>query len=147
MSELDRARDVLAMADKDLAALGGMLDAQVFATEVFGFHAQQAIEKALKTWVLILGSDYRLTHNIITLLDQIADSEGDADRFWGLAKYNAFAVQFRYEEFGESGDGLDRATVVSEVSELVEHVRSLLADSEEADRSDSSGGTKNEREV
>ena len=147
MSELDRARDMLAMADKDLNALKGMLDPKVFATEVFGFHAQQAIEKALKAWVVLLGSDYRLTHNIITLLDQVADSGGDADSFWGLAKYNAFAVQFRYEEFGQSTEEFDRPTVVCEASRLVEHVRSLLAESEAVRGGDSSGGTDNENEV
>ncbi|MCZ6632032.1 MAG: hypothetical protein O7G87_01390, partial [bacterium] len=48
MSDLDHAHSLLAMAQKDLTALEGMQDAQTFASEIFGFHAQQAVEKALK---------------------------------------------------------------------------------------------------
>ena len=40
MSVLDHARQMLAIARRDLKALGGMLDSEVFAYEIFGFHAQ-----------------------------------------------------------------------------------------------------------
>jgi hypothetical protein len=43
---VDNARQMLSIARRDLKALGGMLDADVFAYEIFGFHAQQAAEKA-----------------------------------------------------------------------------------------------------
>jgi hypothetical protein len=36
------------MAGKALQALQGMIDVHTFANEIFGFHAQQAVEKALK---------------------------------------------------------------------------------------------------
>ncbi len=49
MSDLEQARVMLLMAQKDLKALKGMLDVETFAEEVFGFHAQQASEKALST--------------------------------------------------------------------------------------------------
>ena len=48
MSDLDHARLMLNMAGKDLKALQGMMDVNTFASEIFGFHAQQAVEKALK---------------------------------------------------------------------------------------------------
>jgi len=44
MSDLDHAQQMLAIARRDLKALGGMLDADVFAYEIFGFHAQQTAE-------------------------------------------------------------------------------------------------------
>jgi hypothetical protein len=40
-------RAMLRMAYKDLNALTGMLDKSLFAYEIFGFHVQQAVEKAL----------------------------------------------------------------------------------------------------
>ena len=55
MSEPEHAV-LLAMARKDLVALAGMGDLKVFADEIFGFHAQQATEKALKSWLATLGS-------------------------------------------------------------------------------------------
>ena len=42
MNELDHARAMLLLAQKDQRALRGMLDEEVFAEEIFGFHAQQA---------------------------------------------------------------------------------------------------------
>ena len=44
MSDLDHARQMLAIARRDLKALGGMLDPDIFAYEIFGFHAQQTAE-------------------------------------------------------------------------------------------------------
>ena len=58
MNERENAAALLAMAEKDLRALSGMKDPEVFAEEVFGFHAQQAAEKALKAWIAALGQEY-----------------------------------------------------------------------------------------
>jgi len=48
MSALEHARGLLVMARKDFDALRGMVDNPLFAEEIFGFHAQQAIEKSLR---------------------------------------------------------------------------------------------------
>ena len=48
MADFEHARALLRMAHKDFNALTGMLDNAVFADEIFGFHVQQAVEKALK---------------------------------------------------------------------------------------------------
>jgi len=58
MPDLDHARQVLAIARRDLKALGGMFDADIFAYEIFGFHAQQTAEKALKAWIAARGGNY-----------------------------------------------------------------------------------------
>jgi HEPN domain-containing protein len=62
MAERDEAQRLLAAAQKDLRALRGMTDADTFADEIFGFHAQQAVEKALKAWLALLGEEYPRTH-------------------------------------------------------------------------------------
>ena len=48
MADLERARVMLRMAHRDFNALVGMLENPLFADEIFGFHVQQAVEKALK---------------------------------------------------------------------------------------------------
>jgi HEPN domain-containing protein len=68
MAPLDEARQLLAAADKDWRALHGMDDADVFADEIFGFHAQQAAEKAFKAWLALLGVEYPKTHDLSLLL-------------------------------------------------------------------------------
>ncbi len=45
MLDLDDARELLAAADRDLSALRGMEDTTVFADEIAGFHAQQAVQR------------------------------------------------------------------------------------------------------
>jgi HEPN domain-containing protein len=54
MPDIKQAAAMLRIAQRDLAALQGMADAAVFADEIFGFHAQQAIEKCLKAWMCAL---------------------------------------------------------------------------------------------
>jgi hypothetical protein len=47
-SDRDHALLLLELAGKDHKALANMRDEDVFEEEIFGFHAQQAIEKTLK---------------------------------------------------------------------------------------------------
>jgi HEPN domain-containing protein len=77
MSDLDHARQMLGIAKRDLKALGGMLDSDVFAYEIFGFHAQQTAEKALKAWISALGDDCgfpereEVLDKVASLLEQV----------------------------------------------------------------------------
>ena len=41
-----------------------MTDTEAFPDEIFGFHAQQAVEKALKSWLASLGVLFPKTHGI-----------------------------------------------------------------------------------
>lgn len=68
MKDLEHARALLRMAQKDLAALRAMGDREAFADEVFGFHAEQAAEKALKAWAAGLGCRYPFRHDLGELL-------------------------------------------------------------------------------
>jgi hypothetical protein len=68
MSDREQAHHLLAMPQKDYMALCGMKDDEIFATEIFGFHVQQAVEKALKAWLCLLGLAFPRTHD----LDQLA---------------------------------------------------------------------------
>jgi hypothetical protein len=45
MIDLEGARRMVSMAQKDLTALRGMMNRETFADEIFGFHAQQGVEK------------------------------------------------------------------------------------------------------
>ncbi len=45
MSDLKQAQTMIRMAHKDLKALKGMMNTEIFEEEIFGFHAQQAIDK------------------------------------------------------------------------------------------------------
>ncbi len=61
MTDRDDARRMLAAAAADLKALGNMLDEERFEDSIFGFHAQQTAEKALKAWLSLRGRAYPKT--------------------------------------------------------------------------------------
>ena len=117
---------MLAIANKDLKALKGLPDAEAFDDEIFGFHAQQAIEKSLKAWAAVLGREYPLTHDISALLDLLESSGEDVKRYWDLIEYNVFAVRFRYESLEVPDEPLDRAASVRAIEDLTGHVDRLL---------------------
>jgi HEPN domain-containing protein len=128
MSELKHARALLDLAEKDLKALQGMGDANTFADEVFGFHAQQAVEKALKAWLAVIGQEYPLTHNLARLLALLEEQGGEVDEFWDLTEYTAYAVEYRYGVLDLSEAPLDRPAVIRQVQELMHRVQGILAD-------------------
>jgi len=81
MSDIKQAHAMLAMAHRDLKALGGMHDSEVFADEIFGFHVQQAVEKSLKAWMCAIGIAYPFSHQINRLLVLLRDSGVDVEAY------------------------------------------------------------------
>ena len=75
MSDLAHARMMLSMARKDLTALQNMVNMNAFANEIFGFHAQQAVEKALKAWLSLVDVDYPRIHDLEELLALLERSD------------------------------------------------------------------------
>lgn len=134
MNDLEHARLLLAMARKELKALEGMQDREVFADEIFGFHIQQAAEKALKSWLSALGRTYPKTHNLRLLLNLLVEGGADAEPFWSLIEYNAFAVQIRYEGLDLSEEPLDRELALQRAREVIGRVEKLLTENKEGEK-------------
>jgi HEPN domain-containing protein len=81
MNDVDQARVLLKAALRNLRALEGMRDAEVFADEIFGFHVQQATEKCLKAWISSSGEIYPFTHNLGVLLRSLEERGYNMDSF------------------------------------------------------------------
>jgi HEPN domain-containing protein len=127
MNAPPEARRIFAMACKDFLALQAMEDATAFADEIVGFHAQQAIEKALKTWISAPGGEYPRTHDLGRLMQALESLDAGIEPFRDLAAYSSFSVQFRYEAFGDlNEEPLDRARVVNDVFALFQRVEAVL---------------------
>ena len=117
------------MARKDLRALGAMLDRDAFAEEIFGFHAQQAVEKSIKAWLSLIGREYPSTHDLGALLELLdAPPEIVPDAAWDLVALTDFAVQMRYESFEFDDEALDRPVVLRHVETLVERVEERIGE-------------------
>ena len=126
MSDLDYALQMLGIAHRDLKALGGMLDSDVFAYEIFGFHAQQTAEKALKSWIAVLGGSYGFTHDLGLLLDSLKILGADCSNFSDLPDLTIFAVHFRYDDAVDDCGFPERDDVLEKVAGLVAHVEQVF---------------------
>ena len=131
MPDLKSAAMMLRVARKDLAALGGMLSEETFAEEVFGFHGQQAVEKALKCWLCVLTNEAPRTHDLEQLFGLLKEAGADVPtEFPELMDLTDFAVIFRYGEI-ELDAGIDRPAVLRQVVRLVEHIEGVFHEAEQ----------------
>lgn len=127
MADLDRARAMLRMAHKDFNALIGMQDNPLFADEIFGFHIQQAVEKALKAWLCTHGDTYPMTHELARLLALLELRGIEVNAYWPLVQYTIFAVQARYEEgITELDEPIDRKMEILNVHALLTQVEHAI---------------------
>jgi HEPN domain-containing protein len=125
MKEIELAHSLLASAQKDLKAIRNMTDPDLFEDDVFGFHAQQAVEKSLKAWIALLGGQYPFVHDLDVLLNTLQKLGANVDGLRSLVELNAFAVQFRYEAFESPDEPLARRSVTGEAARLFQKVSAL----------------------
>lgn len=126
MSDPKCARVLLDAAARDILTIESMTDAA--PDESYGFHVQQAAEKAFKAWLALLGQVYPLRHDLDLLLD-LLDAQGASTGFFrGLTDFTPYAVQFRYEGLGHDHDPIDRGPTLALVRALVRHVGDLLGE-------------------
>jgi HEPN domain-containing protein len=71
----DLARELIGRARDDRAAAAALLGVGTVSDAVVGFHAQQAVEKALEAVLAAASADFPFTHNI-ALLMQLCDDAG-----------------------------------------------------------------------
>jgi len=90
------------------------------APAILGFHAQQAVEKALNAWLSFLGLPYPRIHHLKNLFDLVEEQDpAGVLPFRALERLTPFAVQFRY-------DDLDPADVADDFREVIDQVANLL---------------------
>lgn len=116
----------MVMAEKDLRALRNMKDPEAFDDEIFGFHAEQAVEKILKAWLAWRGQDYPKKHDLAPLLQMLEDDGAEVVSYWDLVEYNPFAVQLRYDRYDSTDAPLDREKAITQIAGLFRHVETLL---------------------
>jgi HEPN domain-containing protein len=96
-SEPDLPGDLLALAREDLASAEALYRAERVSDSPVGFHAQQAVEKALKAAIASRGQEFPFTHDLGLLMQLCEDAEldlpaalSDADRL------SSYAAAIRY---------------------------------------------------
>jgi HEPN domain-containing protein len=118
MAERTLAETYLLAAKRDQQAFRKLADDPTLHDSLAGFHAQQAVEKALKAVLAHAGVAFRRTHDIAELLDLLDDSglpaPPHADR---LDEFNPYAVEMRYGLIEPSG--LDRSATARWLQDVI----------------------------
>jgi len=92
----DLVRAWLAKADSDGRALEGSLGAGAF--DAACFHAQQAVEKRLKAFLIHAGGEFPFTHNLAKLTEACAGIDADfRDLLPVVEPLTPYAVELRYD--------------------------------------------------
>ena len=127
-------RQRIANAERELRVLNDLVKANS-AQEAIGFHAQQAMENALKGWISALDAEYGNTHDLANLAAIVRRHPGENDTSAGerLGWLTEYAVKYRYQ--GAEAVMEDRSGLLAEVTETVEailvRIRSLPATEED----------------
>jgi HEPN domain-containing protein len=118
---------MMELARRDLRAAHAMAaDTVAFTDEIFGFHAQQAVEKACKAWMCGLGVVYPKTHDLDLLFHLLSESGVRVPmEYEALLDLVDFSVQYRYEAFDELP--IDRCNTLLLATRFIEHVAARLA--------------------
>lgn len=117
MTPLDLARVFLSKARQDLEALEVLSESDV-ADEIVGFHAQQAVEKAIKA--VLTAADVRVgrTHDIRYLLSLLPAGTDAPEWLSDATSLAPYAVLARYAEVAPD-ERLDRSASISLVRRVI----------------------------
>ncbi len=127
MNDRAHAEEILETARRDLRALRAMHDDTAsFPDEIFGFHAQQAVEKALKAWLASLGVTFPKTHDLKRLIDLLGETGIPTEPMQSFVDLNAFAVQYRYETLYSDEEPVQRAELTGRIESLIEQVAAAI---------------------
>ncbi|MEO5351747.1 MAG: HEPN domain-containing protein [Magnetococcus sp. XQGC-1] len=122
MNGLDHAQLLMRLAHADHRAMTGMGDPEVFTDAIFGFHAQQAVEKGVKAWLAALDVLFPLTHDISRLLPLLGNRGVEVGKLWEWVELTPFAVEHRYAWVADAEEPLDRADMIDRVNKLLNHI-------------------------
>lgn len=115
----DLARELVGLAQDDHSAAQALVDVRTVTDAIVVFHAQQAVEKALKAVLASVGVDYPFTHNIAFLLQRCEDAGASAPPSLAQADLlTPYGVAMRYD--ARSPVTLDRRTALGFAHAAVE---------------------------
>jgi HEPN domain-containing protein len=103
-----------------------LADPESVDDEIFGFHAQQAVEKSLKAWIAAIGGTFGRVHDLSQLFAVLADLGCEVGPFEDLDMLNPFAIELRYEAMETEEPRLDRGICIVQVQELHDHVKKVI---------------------
>jgi len=121
--QVEYAEVLLRRAKGDLQACRVLADDTDIDDNIVGFHAQQAVEKALKVALVLADAELPLTHDLRFLVRQVRESGIEPPREFSDAQWlTPWAAELRYDE----PITLDRAAALVAAESAVGWATSLL---------------------
>lgn len=120
---VEYAETLLRLADADLEACRVLAEHDDIADGAVGFHAQQAVEKALKVAIVLAEVELPRSHDLEMLAEQAASRAPLPDELAGVDWLTPWAVALRYDE---PTTALDRAAAVAVAESACRWARALL---------------------
>lgn len=116
--EREQAELLLRKALEDQAVVVALVDDPTIADAAIGFHAQQAVERAVKSVLALGGYDFPWTHDVQLLLRRLEKAGVNVPAVVREGRrLTPWAVEFRYGETID--DPLDREGTVRLVDAVV----------------------------
>ncbi len=101
-------------------------DNAFFSDEIFGFHAQQAVEKSMKARLASLGVQYPKRHDLMVFINLLSDAGENVAGLYELVDLNPFGVQYRYESLPNDEEVIYRMNLLDKVEALFIRIEKLL---------------------
>lgn len=123
--QIEYAEMLHRLATGDLYACRKLADDVDVNDHIIGFHAQQAVEKALKVALVLADSELPRTHDLELLMEQIKATRTTVpDQLSDIEWLTPWAAELRYDE----PIALDRAAALTAAENASGWAASLLAD-------------------
>jgi HEPN domain-containing protein len=129
--QIEYAELLLRRANGDLQACLALSPNADIDDNIVGFHAQQAVEKAMKVVLVLADADLPLTHDLKFLLRQLRETGTEPpDDISGTSWLTPWAAELRYDE----PIALDRAVALGAAESATGWAAALLADAKRPQR-------------
>jgi HEPN domain-containing protein len=96
------------------------------------FHCQQAVEKYLKAYLIFKSTSFKLSHDLIYLLDLITQTDPEIENYYEtVSELQGYAVEIRYpnETIYLSNEKVEKAmTIAKNIREFVTSKMSITID-------------------
>jgi len=128
--QVEYAEVLLRRATDDAHACRVLVSDTEVGDSIIGFHAQQAVEKALKIALVLADSELPRTHDLELLVEQVeGEGTGVPGKLSSAEWLTPWAAEFRYDV----PVPLDRAAAVAAAETAIAWAESLLVDSATTD--------------
>jgi HEPN domain-containing protein len=125
-SQRDLAEQLLRLARDDEVAARAMLDVGAVTDAIIGFHAQQAVEKALKAVLAVRGVEFPFTHSLRALAELSTNADAPLPpELSEVDRLTPFGVGLRYGALDDLVP-ITRATAIAWAEQTVAWASAIL---------------------